>query len=96
MLNEIPYADGLVLSGKADDEIVADVESHFRVAHPGLAELITRDQIMVTVREARFALRANGAGTSPLLIGPCPFDRWAVARGRLEMGRDIHGSRPST
>ena len=91
MLNEIPYEDGLVLSGKADDDVVADVEAHFREAHPGLAESITRDQILVTVREARFALRANGAGTSPLLIGPCPFDRWAVARRPLEMGRDTSG-----
>jgi uncharacterized protein (TIGR02246 family) len=89
MLSEIPYEDGLVLSGKADDDIVADVEAHIREGHPGLAELITRDQILVTVREARFALRANGAGTSPLLIGPCPFDRWAVARGRLEMGLHV-------
>jgi hypothetical protein len=82
VLSEIPYEDGLVLSGKADDDIVVDVEAHIRESHPGLAELITRDQILVTVREARFALRANGAGTSPLLIGRCPFDRWAVDRGR--------------
>jgi hypothetical protein len=82
VLNEIPYEDGLVLSGKADDDIVADAEAHIREVHPGLAELVTRDQILVTVREARFALRANGTGTSPLLIGRCPFDRWAVDRGR--------------
>jgi hypothetical protein len=91
MLSEIPYEDGLVLSGKGNDDIVADVEAHIREAHPGLAELITRDQILVTVREARFALRGNGPGTSPLLIGRCPFDRWAVVGGRLEMGRGVLG-----
>ena len=82
MLNEISYEDGLVLSGKSDDDIVADAEAHIREAHPGLAEMITRDQILVTVREARFALRVNGTGTSPRVIGRCPFDRWAVDRGR--------------
>ena len=94
MLSEIPYEDGLVLSGKADDDIVADVEAHIREAHPGLAELITRDQILVAVREARFTLRVNGTGTSRRLNGRCPFDRWAVARGRLEMGRDAERSTP--
>ncbi len=81
MLNEISYEDGLILSGKADDDIVADAAAHIRDAHPGLAELITRDQILVTVREALFALRVNGTGTSPRVIRRCPFDGWAVERG---------------
>ena len=92
MLNEISYEDGLVLSGKADDEMVADAEAHIREAHPGLAELITRDQIMVMVREARFTLRVNGTGPSPLGIGGCPFDRWAVDRG-LERTHSTGGGR---
>ncbi len=79
MLTEIRYEDGLVLRGKTEDDMVTDAEAHIREAHPGLAELITRDQILVTVREARFALRANGIDTSQRVFGRCPFDRWELS-----------------
>ena len=76
MLTEIRYGDGFVLARRSEEEMVANAEAHVREAHAELAELITRDQILVTVREAPFALRASGIETSQGVFGPCPFDVW--------------------
>ena len=79
MLTEIRYGDGFVLYGRTEEEMVANAEAHVREAHAELAELITRDQILVTVREAPFALRANGIDTSQRVFGRCPFDLWELS-----------------
>jgi hypothetical protein len=81
MLTEIRFQDGFLLHGTTEDEMVAGAEAHVREAHPDLAELITRDQILVTVREAPFAMRANGIDTSQRVFGRCPFDRWELSLG---------------
>ena len=40
---------------------------------------LRRDQILVTVREARFTSRVNGTDPSLPVTRRCPFDRWVVA-----------------
>ena len=78
MLTEIRYRDGFVLHGETEAEMVTSAEAHVRCDHPELAELITRDQILVTVREAPFAMRANGIDTSQRVFRRCPFDDWEL------------------
>lgn len=80
MLTEICYEDGLVLRGRTEEEMVASAEAHIRDAHPELAELITRDQVVVTVREAPFVLRANGLDpTQRVFHHRCPFADWELS-----------------
>jgi hypothetical protein len=80
MLTEVRYEDGLVLRGRTEEEMVACAETHIRDIHPELGEVITRDQVLVTVREAPFVLRANGLDpTQRVFHRRCPFADWELS-----------------
>jgi hypothetical protein len=79
MLTEVRYEDGLVLRGRTEEDMVNCAEAHLREVHPELAELITRDQVVVTVREAPFVLRANGLDPTQRVFHRCPFAVWELS-----------------
>jgi hypothetical protein len=65
-------------AGEREAEQVAAAVEHIRQEHSELAELITPDQILVTVREVPYALRANGIDLTQRVLGRCPFDDWEL------------------
>jgi hypothetical protein len=44
--------DGVVIRGKDDDDLVANVERHVADAHPDLVGKLPRDQILAAAKEA--------------------------------------------
>ena len=78
MLTEIRSRDGYVIRGETPEEMLATAEAHVRQDHPELAKLITRDQILVTLRELPFAMRANGIDLTQRVSRRCPFDDWEL------------------